>query len=63
MQNSKSMQKSVTMSPPHLAHIDSCGAAEETVWLPNCPALVSFANDLAMMASLGFSLTVCNKYV
>ena len=63
MQNSKSMQKSVTMSPPYLAHIDSCGAADETVWLPSCPALVSSANPLAMMAFLGFPLTVCSKYV
>jgi hypothetical protein len=52
------MQKSVTMSPPHLAHIDSCGATEEWVWLP-----VSFANALAMMAALGFLLTVCSDYV
>jgi hypothetical protein len=51
MQNNKSIWKSVTMSPPHLVHVDSCRAAEESLWYPICSALVSFANALAMTAS------------
>ncbi len=31
MQKSKSIQKSVTMRPLHLVHVDSCGTEEETL--------------------------------
>jgi hypothetical protein len=63
MQKSKSIQKSVTMSPPHLVHVDSYGTEEETLWLPRCSAFDFSVNALAMISSIGFVFNVCIMYV
>jgi len=59
----KSMQKSLTMSPPHLLHVDSRWMTEETLEFPGCSTLFFPAIALAMIASISFMFNVCSKYV
>jgi hypothetical protein len=60
---SKSVQKSFTISPPHLVHVDSRWTAAETLCLPSSSTLVLSVNALAMITSIDLLFNVCIMYV
>lgn len=57
------MQKSATMSPPHLLHLDLWETGEETVCPCSRPALTADAVAMATSISTDLLFNVCINYV